>query len=140
MPLACPLELNISIFLPLGLNRNTNSSQVSSLPAFRLELAQVSSGLWTLTRSTPLALLFSSLPTADLGTLELFEFESNSCSLSLSVYIHTYTHICMYTHTHTHTHTFCWFSFFSFWPPAMWDLSCLTRDQTHDPCIGSSGS
>ena len=23
-----------------------------------------------------------------------------------------------------------------FWPQGMWDLSSLTRDQTHTPCIG----
>ena len=119
MPLACPLELNISIFLPLGLNRNTGSSQVLSLPAFGLELTQVFSGLWTLTTNTPLALLFSSLPTADLGSLS---FLNLSRILIIS--------LCVYTHTHC----------FSFWPPAVWDLGTLTRDQTHNPCIGSSGS
>ena len=27
--------------------------------------------------------------------------------------------------------------FWFFWPRGMWDLSSLTRDQTHTPCIGS---
>ena len=103
MPLACPLELNISIFLRLGLNRNTGSSQVLSLPAFGLELTQVFSGLWTLTTDTPLALLFSSLPTADLGSLSFLNL-SRILIISLCVYTHT--------HTHTHTYTFCFFFLF----------------------------
>ena len=31
---------------------------------------------------------------------------------------------------------YCLFYVFVFWPWAMWDLSSLSRDQTHTPCIG----
>ena len=29
-----------------------------------------------------------------------------------------------------------WFYVLAFWPQGMWDLSCLTRDWTHTPCMG----
>ena len=34
---------------------------------------------------------------------------------------------------------FFFFNVFVFWPGGLWDLSALTRDQTHTPCIGRRG-